>query len=275
MPAVERLSIDRPGLVLDGESAGDGSPVLLLHGLSATRRYVLHGSTALERSDRRVVGFDARGHGESDPAPDPAAYRYADMADDAIAVLDAAGIDRAALVGQSMGAATAVRVALEHPERVGALVLVTPAHLGRPSEDLDRWDALADGLLHGGPEGFLAAYGTPRAPERWVPTIRSVILQRLARHRHPAAVADALRAVPRSTAFDGMAALEGVAAPTLVVGSRDDVDSEHPLAVAERYRELIPGAGFVVEKPGEAPLAWRGAALSAAVADFLDEAEAG
>ena len=275
MPAVERLSIDRPGLVLDGESAGDGSPVLLLHGLSATRRYVLHGSTALERSDRRVVGFDARGHGESDPAPDPAAYRYADMADDAIAVLDAAGIDRAALVGQSMGAATAVRVALEHPERVGALVLVTPAHLGRPSEDLDRWDALADGLLHGGPEGFLAAYGTPRVPERWVPTIRSVILQRLARHRHPAAVADALRAVPRSTAFDGMAALEGVAAPTLVVGSRDDVDSEHPLAVAERYRELIPGAGFVVEKPGEAPLAWRGAALSAAVADFLDEAEAG
>jgi len=275
MPAVEGLSIDRPGLVLDGESAGDGSPVLLLHGLSATRRYVLHGSTALERSDRRVVAFDARGHGESDPAPDPAAYRYADMADDAIAVLEAAGIDRAALVGQSMGAATAVRVALEHPERVGALVLVTPAHLGRPSEDLDRWDALADGLLQGGPEGFLAAYGAPRAPERWVPTIRSVILQRLARHRHPAAVADALRAVPRSTAFDGMAALEGVAAPTLVVGSRDDVDGEHPLAVAERYRELIPGARFVVEEPGEAPLAWRGAALSAAVADFLDEAEAG
>lgn len=222
-----------------------------------------------------ALAFDARGHGESDPAPDPAAYRYADMADDAIAVLDAAGIDRAALVGQSMGAATAVRVALEHPERVGALVLVTPAHLGRPSEDLDRWDALADGLLQGGPEGFLAAYGTPRAPERWVPTIRSVILQRLARHRHPAAVADALRAVPRSTAFDGLAALEGVAAPTLVVGSRDDVDGEHPLAVAERYRELIPGARFVVEEPGEAPLAWRGAALSAAVADFLDEAEAG
>jgi len=273
MPAVERLSIDRPGLRLDGEAAGDGSPVLLLHGLSATRRYVLHGSTALARADRRVVSFDARGHGESDPAPDPAAYRYADMADDAVAVLDAAGIDRAALVGHSMGAATAVRLALEHPERVGALVLVTPAHLGRPSRDLARWDALADGLLRGGPEGFMAAYGTPRAPKRWVPTIRSVILQRLARHRHPEAVADALRAVPRSTAFDGIEALARVAAPTLVVGSRDDVDPDHPLEVATRYRDLIPGALLVVEKPGEAPLAWRGAALSAAVADFLDAVE--
>src|SRR5262249_58591676 len=102
-------------------------PVLLLHGLSATRRYVLHGSTALERSDRRVVGFDARGHGESDPAPDPAAYRYADMADDAIAVLDAAGIDRAALVGQAMGAATAGRGAPRHPERVGPVAPGAPA----------------------------------------------------------------------------------------------------------------------------------------------------
>ena len=89
-----------------------------------------------------------------------------------------------------------------------------------------------------------------------------MILQRLARHEHPQAVADALRGIPRSAAFDGMGALERIAVPTIVVGSRDDVDPDHPLAVAEEYARRIPGARLVVEEPGESPLAWRGGALT-------------
>ena len=99
--------------------------------------------------------------------------------------------------------------------------------------------------------------------------MRTVILQRLGRHEHPGAVADALRGIPRSAAFDGLEALEGIAVPTIVVGSRDDVDPDHPRAVAEEYVRRIPGALFTVEDEGESPLAWRGGALSKEILPIL------
>jgi pimeloyl-ACP methyl ester carboxylesterase len=84
-----RLGVDDTG--------GDGIPVVLLHGLTATRRYVVMGSSALERGGHRVVAYDARGHGTSEPAPDPGAYEYTDLASDLAGVLDDAGIERAVL----------------------------------------------------------------------------------------------------------------------------------------------------------------------------------
>ena len=261
----------RGDVTLRGEVAGAGPPVLLLHGLTATRRYVVHGSRLLERAGHRVIQYDARAHGESSPASDPATYRYDELAADALAVLDALGAERATLVGQSMGSATAVAVALAHPERVRALAIVTPAHLGRPSRDLARWDALAAALERGGPEAFLAALEPFSLAERYRDAVRTVILQRLARHAHPEAVAEALRRIPRSAAFDGMESLERVAVPTIVVGSRDDADPDHPLAVAEEYVRRIPGARLALEQPGESPLAWRGGALSRALQPLLEE----
>ena len=71
--------------------------------------------------------------------------------------------------------------------------------------------------------------------------MRTVILQRMARHEHPAAVAAALRGIPRTAAFDGLEALAALSVPTLIVGSRDDVDPDHPLAVAEEYARAHPG----------------------------------
>jgi len=270
-PGPEPLEVRRGGVTLAGEASGDGEPVLLLHGLTATRRYVVHGSRVLERAGRRVIAYDARGHGASSPAP-AGTYTYAELVRDAVAVLDAQGIERAVLVGQSMGSATAVATALAHPERVSALVAVTPAHRGRPSADLARWDALAAGLDAGGPEGFLDALGPLTISERWRDSVRTVILQRLGRHEHPGAVADALRGVPRSAAFDGLDALAGVRAPTLIVGSRDDADPDHPLEVAEEYARRIPDARLVVEASGESPLAWRGGALSKEILGFLGAA---
>ena len=110
------------------------------------------------------------------------------------------------LVGASMGAATTLAYTLAHPERVAALVQVTPAHLGLPQtdpEELARWDALADGLERDGVDGFMRAYGDPPVEPRFRGLIVEAIRQRIARHRHPEAVAAALRVVPRSTAFDG------------------------------------------------------------------------
>ena len=149
---------------------------------------------------------------------------------------------------------------------------VTPAHFGlRGGEEDDwRWDALADGLERDGVEGFMRAYGDPPVEERFRGLIVEAIRQRIERHRHPEAVADALRVVPRSQAFDGVEALAQVEAPTLVVASRDELDPEHPYAVAEEYARRIPRAELVSEEPGSSPLAWRGAQLSRAILGFLE-----
>lgn len=262
------LTVTRDGTVLRGEAAGAGPAVVTLHGLTATRRYVLHGSRALERAGRRVVSYDARGHGASDPAAD-GDYSYPALAADALAVMDAASVDRAVLMGSSMGSATAIAVALAAPERVAGLVILTPAHRGHPAVDLARWDRLADGLADGGVEGFMRAYGTPPVPERYRESIATVIRQRLARHEHPRAVADALHGTPRSAAFDGLEALRGLRMPVLLVPSNDVMDPEHPMSVARDYAERIPDAEMVTEAEGESPLAWRGGSLSMAVREWL------
>ncbi len=58
-------------LSLAGEDSGEGPAVVLLHGLTATHRYVVMGSKSLERSGHRVIAYDARGHGHSSAAPTP------------------------------------------------------------------------------------------------------------------------------------------------------------------------------------------------------------
>jgi pimeloyl-ACP methyl ester carboxylesterase len=251
--------------------AGSGPPVVLLHGLTATHRYVVMGSAALERCGHRVIAYDARGHGASAPAPEPGAYRYEDLAGDLLAVLDARGVERAVLAGASMGAHTALRTALEHPGRVAGLVVITPAYdpaLHLDAASLARWDALSDGLRDGGVEGFVAAYGEPAGDPAWHGTLRTVLRQRLAAHDHPEAVADALRAVPRSRPFGAIADLGAIDVPVVVVADRDEPDPGHPLAVGEAYAAAIPGARLVVEEPGASPIAWQGGRLSRIIAEL-------
>src|SRR3954465_7650350 len=161
----ERFEVSRGGVTLAGETAGSGPDVVLLHGLTATRRYVVMGSKALPRAGYRVTTFDARGHGESSPAGSSGEYEYRDLVADLEAVLDHLGADRAALGGASMGAHTTMAFALAYPERVSALVQITPAYDGQP-RDLDEWDRLADGLATGGVDGFLEAWEFG-GEERW------------------------------------------------------------------------------------------------------------
>jgi pimeloyl-ACP methyl ester carboxylesterase len=271
---VTELHVHSAGTTLEGEVAGDGTPVVLLHGLTATRRYVVMGSKSLERGGHRVIAYDARGHGRSGPPPDPDAYRYADLAVDLEAVLDAADVERAVLAGASMGAHTLIRFALDHPDRAAALVIATPA-FDPEDEDpsrLERWDRLSRGLREGGVEGFVAAYGEPQVPERWRETVAKVLRQRLRAHEHPEAVADALHAAPRSRPFEAWQDLHALAMPVIVVASRDEADPEHPLAVGERYVAEIPGAELRTEEPGASPLAWQGGQLSKVIAEAAERA---
>lgn len=258
------------------EAVGEGPPIVLLHGLTASHRYVVMGSRKLERSGYRVVTYDARGHGAS-PAPADGRFDYDALADDLEAVLDAQGIDRAVLVGASMGAHTAIRFALRSPERVAGLVIVTPAFVPGNETDarsLERWDRLAAGMEAGGADGFVDAYRFDDVPESWRETVRKVTHQRLSVHDDPVAVAGALRGVPRSAPFTDFDELAAISAPTVVVGDRDEADPGHPLAVAERYAAAIPGAELVVEDEGKSPVAWQGGQLSQVIADLAERAEA-
>lgn len=248
--------------------AGDGPPVVLLHGLTATHRYVVMGSRALERSGHRVVAYDARGHGASAPQ---ASYAYPDLAADLLALLDDRGIERAVLAGASMGAHTALRVALDAPERVAGLVVITPAAHPESPPGLDRWDRLADGLRTGGVNGFVAAYGLANVPEQWRETTERVLRQRLGAHDHPVAVADALQQVPRSEPF-AIDELSKIACPAVVVADRDEADPGHPLWVGEDYARRIPGATLVVEQEGKSPLAWQGGQLSRVIGELAERA---
>ena len=263
----ERI-VERDGVRLAVEEAGppEGAPIVLLHGLTATRRYVVMGSKALERGGFRVTSYDARGHGRSSAAP---SYRYEDLAADLLAVMDACGVERAVLAGASMGSHTLLRVALAAPERVAGIVAITPAFDPSVPPGLDRWDELAQGLRCDGIEGFVEAYHVEeQVPQAWVETVRTVLRQRMAQHDDLSAVADALQEVPRSQPFATLDELRAIAVPTVVVADRDEADPGHPLAVGEAYAATIPGARLIVEEPGRSPLAWQGGQLSRVIAEL-------
>ncbi|MDO9353381.1 MAG: alpha/beta fold hydrolase [Solirubrobacteraceae bacterium] len=266
---MSEITIQGPGPALSATRGGpDDGPaqVVMLHGLTATRHYTVMGSRHLDRRGIATVAYDARGHGQSGAAAGPAEYGYDRLSDDLGAVIDqvAGSGSPVVLLGISMGAHTAVRFTADHPERVKGLVLITPAHIpGRGTGDLSPWARLSAALRGPDPlDAFVEASGLHTLPEGYREQVGLAIRQRIGRHADLGAVADALDGVPPSSPFDAMSVLEAFSVPTIVVGSRDEVDPSHPLAVAEAWTAAIPGARLEVEDEGKSPLAWQGGRLA-------------
>jgi pimeloyl-ACP methyl ester carboxylesterase len=273
---VARCGVTLAGEVVEAPDSDRAAPtVVLLHGITASRRYVVHGSKVLPRKGFPTISYDARGHGESEPAPKAGGYGYGELVADLEGVLDeAVGEGRPVLAGHSMGAHTIVPFALRNAERLAGMVLIGPAYNGLPTPDevLAQWDELADGLERDGVEGFLRAYEGHGLDPEWHDTLIRITRERLVTHRHPEAVAQAMREVPRDRPFEGMDELEFLDVPALVVASRDEADPGHPYAVAEAYAERLPNARLVSEQEGKSPLAWQGGRLSREIAAFCAEA---
>lgn len=261
------------GVVLRGTREGEGAPIVLAHGLTAHRELVVHGSRALSRAGFDLIRYDARAHGESDPGEE-GSRTYERLADDMEAVIGATVLQgsRPVLAGHSMGAHTLVAHALRDPDAVAGVVVIGPAVVGTPPDEgsLRGWDALADGLERDGIDGFVDVYSHGLDPD-WRDTLIRIARDRLSRHRDLAALAAALREVPRSIPFDGLGELEGLDVPALVVASHDEADPGHPHSVAEAYAEALPQARLIAEEPGQSPLAWQGGRLSREIAAFCEE----
>ncbi len=104
---------------------GDGEPIVLVHGFAATKEvnWLDPGwFETLTRDGRRVIALDNRGHGESSKLYDPSAYHSTSMADDVRALLDHLKIERADVMGYSMGARITAFLAVHHPERVRSAI---------------------------------------------------------------------------------------------------------------------------------------------------------
>jgi pimeloyl-ACP methyl ester carboxylesterase len=265
-----------PAPVLRGTAAGEGTPIVLCHGLTASRRYVVHGSRALERAGHRVITYDARGHGESDPAPAEQSYGYPELISDLERVVEAeVAADRFLLAGHSMGAHTAVGYALAHPERLSGLVIIGPTYTGEISAaTLEYWDGLAAALEGEGIDGFvefLTREGEVAAD--WRESVARISRERMELHRDPRELARALRETPASRPFGSIEELGGLDVPALVVASGDEADPGHPYAVAELYASSMPRARMISEDEGQSPLAWQGGRLSREIALFALEPE--
>ncbi len=205
MPAEPRPFVAGEHPAIRGEVAGEGVPIVLCHGITATRRYVVHGSRALERAGYAVTTYDARGHGESDPAPDGQGYGYPELVGDLEAVVGATlgEEERFVLAGHSMGGHTAVAYALRRPERLSGLVVIGPTYTGEISaESLAYWDGLAAALESGGVDGFVDYIDRNQgADPAWRDSVLRFTRERILRQRHPEALVEALRQVPRSRPF--------------------------------------------------------------------------
>jgi len=116
---------DSSGVAIDFEVSGEGTPVILLHGFPDSRRLWRNQVPALVDAGFKVIVPDQRGYGESDKPVDVDAYQMPFLCGDAIAVLDAAGVERAHFVGHDWGAAVAWVTASLVPDRVDRLVALS------------------------------------------------------------------------------------------------------------------------------------------------------
>ena len=122
-------TINVRGVELDYQVAGDGPPFVWGHGLTSS----MASEDAFGLLDfgrvaelRRVIRYDARGHGQSGSTPEPEGYAWSELAHDQLALADALGVGTYVTAGASMGCATALWAAVHDPARITALVLAIP-----------------------------------------------------------------------------------------------------------------------------------------------------
>lgn len=249
----------------------DAPPLLMIQGLGADRRGWVLQQAGLARSFR-CISFDNRGVGRSGKPQGP--YDLEVMASDAVAVLDAVGVESAHVMGASMGGVIAQLLGVCHAERVRSLVLACTACHHHPwrVELLEDWSRTArtKGMGAVSTRALRWLVG-PRNVRRLMLPARlfGSVLLNVPAHAFVAQV-DAILAMSDEVRFE----LETVRVPTLVIVGTQDILT--PLGDSEELVERIPGAQLhVVHGAAHGVMAEAANSYNRAVIDFLDRVVAG
>ncbi len=221
-------------------------PVLLVHGMAGDHTTWRRFAAALRRSGRRVVSVDLRGHGRSGHAD---SYRLDDFRDDLQFVVDALGVERFDLLGHSLGAHTALRLAIAQPGRVRRLVLEEVPPMPRDDADVDEGVVVSAGLgerLRG---------------------VRDVVTNPYPFLRFDRSLPDQVGTQFQVPEPDWWDALPTVSAPTLVIsGGRRSFLPPHHL---QTLSEALPAGRFRIIDAGHSVHRDRPAEFETAATDFL------
>lgn len=248
--------LDRDGVKIHYEvhgSGGERTPLLLSHGYSASSA-MWEPNLGVLAADRAVITWDIRGHGLSGSPRDQRLYSQELSIGDMAAVLDAAGVGRAAIGGLSLGGYLSLAFNVAHRERVAALLLFDTGPGYKRAEPRQAWNDFAEQTAVAFEAKGLASL--PDSPEA-----------RLGAH-DPAGLALAARGILAQHDATVMESLPSIDVPTLVLVGADD---EQFLAATDILAAKVPGAEKVVlPDAGHAANLDQPEAFNRAVTEFLD-----
>lgn len=237
----DRGEVEVQGLRIAYERAGEGPPLVLLHGYVGDGPGLWHPQLTGLSDDFTVVAWDAPGTGgSSDP---PESFRIGDYADALAGFVDALGLERPHVAGMSFGGTLALELQRRHPGIASTLVLAS-AYAGwagsLPTQETERRLRQALELADRSPEELVGALAPTMFSRSAPPELADRFLASLLRF-HPAG----LRAMARSSAeADLRDALPGIDVPTLLLYG--DSDSRAPLEVADQLHAAIRHSRLVV-----------------------------
>ena len=247
--------LDVNGVAINYIDEGTGPVVVLVHGFAASLRSNWQAPgiiDAIVRSGRRVVALDCRGHGRSGKPLDPRAYEGTKISDDVIALMDHLGVDKADLVGYSMGGMLSASLLVRHPERFRTVTLAGVGDrmvLGMRTRD---WS-----------EAMAHAMDARSAREATTDTARDFRMMAEALGNDLKALAAMQRA--QRGGYDP-ARLRDVKLPVMVLLGESDL----LVGPADELAAAIPGAKLV-KVPGNHLTAVVAPELKRAIVHFLDE----
>ena len=238
------------------EASQQGTPLVLLHGFTGSTATWQPHRESLARQ-RRVVAVDLLGHGRSDAPPEPSRYAMPRAVADVVALLDALGIERASLLGYSMGARLALHAAAAAPERIVTLVLESgsPGLRGDAERAARREsdEALARRIERDGVEAFVDYWeALPLfASQRMLPPDVRLALRRQRLANMATGLANSLRGMGTGAQEPLWERLGEIAVPTTIVTGECDrkfVEIGRLMAAAmpAARLETVRGAGHAV-----------------------------
>ena len=248
-------TVDRNGVKIRYDVRGTGPAILVSHGFAASS-HMFEGTAAALAATHQVITWDLRGHGRSDYPTEADEYSIALAVGDMIAILDAVGVDRAVLMGHSLGGYLSLELHRVHPERTAALVLVGTGPGFKRDDARAGWNSMAERFAVD-----LEANGLDA-----LPTSEEV---RADEHRNADGLVRAARGILRQHDDRVLVALPEIRVPVLVVVGEGDKPF---LAGSEYMAGKIPGAALaVIAGARHAPMITHPVEFCAHIVTFLDE----